>query len=161
MSYSSLLPTFPLNVSILQNARWFTPEALQAVLKHMRALLYPIVQARETGFDVLSSIFESTPFSIYPNPVRFQSPGIFATEADVLLARILNQLARSLQFKDRLEQQNTGRALNVPLTSMSPAYLAAWGSFNSALLALTNYTNTSTNYFTRDSFEALYGLTWS
>jgi len=154
------MPDFPISVAVLQNARWFTPNVLNALLDFLRVLYFPIVSARDQGFALLTSVTTSRPFAIYPATVRFLSPGIFVTESDVLLSRILSQIGSALQFKDRLTETTSQKGV-VVVSSMTPAYQSAQASYMSALRALTDYVNNFSNYWTRERFERQYALSFS
>lgn len=160
MSYSSALPTFPVNILVLQAASWFTPNELISLTTGLRTVLFPIVDQRASGFGMLASLIQRAPFALDP-PVRFPASSAFATDYDFALTKLLSQLRTALSFKDRLLATSSTAVTDRAVTTLSPEYLAALASFQAALADLIQYTLTPTNYYDRLSFETTFNLTWS
>lgn len=158
MSYSSTLPTFPTNIITIQHALWITPSQLSQLVQGLSTVYFPIVDRRNTGFELLASLSRAAPFSVSP-PVRFPGSGVYTSDINPLLVKLLTQLRAALAFKDRLI--NLTATAVTPTSSITPEYLAAFNSFYSALADLTDFSNNPTNYYDRNRFESEYSLTWS
>lgn len=161
-SYTSLLPDFPTNIIIAQNATWYTVTSLQNLLTQLNTVYFPIVDSRSTGYDCITALINTAgpPFSYQP-PVRFLSPGAYLSSLDPVINRLLSQLQTALAYKDRLLEKTTIGNTTVSTTSNTPQYLLALHTFYQAKLNLTDYINNYTNYTDRTLFEASYSLSWS
>lgn len=160
MAYTSPFPDFPFDLAALESAHWYSPSALRQLLDTLTKTLFPIVQQRQAALARLTPDVHFSPFVTDP-PTRFAASGVYATTADPYLERILSQLCVALSYKDRLVglAQPT-RGPDDGLITMPPEFFRAQETFASALLALTFYAHDPASYLSRQSFEALYSLTF-
>jgi hypothetical protein len=162
MTYSSTILNFPRNIIVLQYLRWFTPACLLDLMRLLRTIYFPIVEARAQGFAALALPEAVAPFSVINSPqTRFPTTQVYATEADPVLSRIFSQLSSSLSYKDRLLATTNTGVTDRNVSSLTAEYVSSFNAFQSALLALTDYIANPDNFYSQRDFEAAYTLTWT
>lgn len=162
MSYTSVYPSFPLQLSTLSNQFWVPVQVAFQVLAQLDKVYFPAQDARVSGLQIFDAIyFAIRPFVYNPTQqsrfdatnfwVNFSTPGLF---------NIISQIQTALLYKDRMfEKTNIGNN-TVSQTSNNPNYLAAFASFNNAVRVLSETLTDITYIWDTAKFENTYSLTW-
>jgi hypothetical protein len=160
MSYSSLLPDFPRTLIVYGANQWFSASDLAQLAQKLASVYFPIGDQRNLGFSLLTSVNAPAPFSFDP-PVRFPATGIYASDVDASLSKLLSQLRLATSFKDKLQQTSSLGVSDRAISSLSSEYLAALNTFTTALSDLFAYCVDPANFYDRLTFETSLSLSWS
>jgi len=162
MTYTSVFPSFPLQLSTLSNQFWVPIAVAFQVQAQLDKVYFPAQDARVAALQIFDLIYLSVKPFVY-NPTqqsRFDLTNYWVNFSQLGLFNIISQIQTALLYKDRMfEKTNIGNN-TVSQTSNNPNYLAAFASYNNAVRVLQETLTDITYIWDTTKFENTYALTW-